>query len=247
MLADLAKPPAPFDLQSALRQEFLNASFCDRVVGVSDHDAVVLRGLGLPCVGVIGHLRAVKPTPRAFTERAGLLFVGAIHERNSPNYDGLCWFIERVLPLIERALGWETRLTVAGYTGETVSLDRFHNNSRVTLLGPVANTGSLYDRHRLFVAPTRYAAGTPYKVHEAASFGLPSVATDLLCRQMGWEDGVELLAAGCTDPACFADCVIRLYRDPDLWQRLRDNAIRRLDIENGGDRYARAIYDTLEA
>ena len=246
MLADLAKPPAPFDLQSALRQEFFNASFCDRVVAVSEHDAFVLRDLGLPRVGVIGHLRAVKPTPRSFTERAGLLFVGAIHERNSPNYDGLCWFIERVLPLIERTLKWETRLTVAGYTGETVSLDRFRNNSRVTLLGPVANTGSFYDRHRLFVAPTRYAAGTPYKIHEAASFGLPAVATDLLCRQMGWEDGVELLAAGCTDPACFAECVIRLYRDPDLWRRLRDNAMRRLDVENGGDRYARAIHDTLE-
>jgi glycosyltransferase involved in cell wall biosynthesis len=191
-------------------------------------------------------MRELQPTPRAFTARAGMLFVGAFHEMDSPNYDGLCWFVDQVLPLIEPVLRWETRLTVVGYSSEKVSLDRFHDHQRVTLLGTVAQTERLYDSHRLFIAPTRYAAGTPYKLHEAASFGLPIVATDLLRRQTGWTDGVDLLAADSTDPAGFAARVVRLYRDAELWQRLRDNALQRLRTENAREQYAAAMRAVLE-
>ena len=34
-----------------------------------------------------------------------MLFVGAIHDVDSPNYDSLCWFVDEVLPLIENSLG----------------------------------------------------------------------------------------------------------------------------------------------
>lgn len=235
-----------FDLEAALQQEFAHAGMCTQVVAVSAQDAATLRGLGLPRVSVVGHMRELQPTPRAFTARAGMLFVGALHEIDSPNYDGLCWFIDQVLPLIERALHWETRLTVVGYSSEQVSLDRFRDHQRVTLLGAVAQTERLYDSHRLFVAPTRYAAGTPYKVYEAASFGLPVVATDLLCRQMGWTDGIDLLAADTINPAGFAECVVRLYRDAELWQRLRDNGLERLRTENAREHYSAAMRAVLE-
>jgi glycosyltransferase involved in cell wall biosynthesis len=103
----------------------------------------------------------------------------------------------------------------------------------------------LYDAHRVFVAPTRYAAGTPYKVHEAASYGLPIVASDLLCRQTGWEDGRELLAAPTTDAKRFAEQIIALYGDRVRWQRIRDAALARLVAENGRDRYVTALREIL--
>ena len=246
MRAALEDQETPFDIDCALQQEFAHAGTCTQVVAVSAQDEATLRDLALPRVSVVGHMRELQPTPRAFTARAGMLFVGALHEMDSPNYDGLCWFVDQVLPLIERALHWETRLTVVGYTGEKVSLDRFRDHQRVTLLGAVAQTQRLYDSHRLFIAPTRYAAGTPYKVYEAASFGLPVVATDLLRRQMGWEDGIDLLAAESTDPAGFAARVVRLYRDAELWQRLRDGALQRLSTENTREHYAAAIRSVLE-
>jgi glycosyltransferase involved in cell wall biosynthesis len=164
---------------------------------------------------------------------------------NSPNYDGLCWFVDEVLPLVEQELGWETRLHIVGYTGAGVSLDRFGNHPRVTLRGAVAETEPLYNAHRVFIAPTRYAAGTPYKIYEAASFGVPVVATELLRQQMGWEDGKELLAADSADPAQFARHVVTLYRDPALWQALRDNALARLAAENGREHYVQALTTIL--
>jgi O-antigen biosynthesis protein len=241
----LTDPDGAFDLNKAIADEFAKAQICQNIVAVSDYEAAKLRELGFADVAVIGHMRELHPTSRGFDDRAGLLFVGAIHEAASPNYDALCWFVDEVLPLVEAELAWETRLTVVGYTAEHVSLERFRGHARVTLRGMVADTEPLYAAHRLFVAPARFAAGAPYKVYEAASFGLPVVATELLREQLGWEDGRELLAADHTDPAGFARKIVTLYRDAELWQRLRDSALARLAAENSRKRYVTALTGLL--
>jgi glycosyltransferase involved in cell wall biosynthesis len=235
----------PFDRDAALRQEFANADFCRTIIAVGEAEAALLRDLGYPDVRVIGHVRALNPTPRPFAQRAGMLFAGAIHRMDSPNYDSLCWFVDAVLPLVERSLGWETRLTIAGFTGPDVTLERFAGHPRVTLRGFVANLEPLYAAHRLFVAPTRFAAGVPYKVHEAASFGLPVVATDLLSRQLGWADGQELLAADSGDPEAFAARIVALYRDEALWTRLRTAALVRLTLDNHATSYSASVSAVL--
>ena len=72
----------------------------------------------------------------------------------------------------------------------------------------------------MFIAPTRFAAGIPHKIHEAAANGLPSVTTSLLAQQLGWKDSKELLV-GDTPEAYAAQC-IKLYQDEKLWQDVRD-------------------------
>ena len=242
----LQRPDEPFDLDAAILKEFANAHFCQNIAAVTEQEAATLRALGFSDAVVVGHVRDLAPTPRRFAERSGLLFIGALHAIDSPNYDSLCWFVDEVLPLIEQQLGWETRFSIVGYTGAGVSLDRFKDHPRVTLRGTVAEVEPLYDTHRVFVAPTRYAAGTPYKIYEAASFGVPVVATKLLADQMGWEDGKELLVADIADPAQFARHVVTLYRDPELWQSLRDNALARLAAENGREHYVQALTKILD-
>jgi len=74
----------------------------------------------------------------------------------------------------------------------------------------------------------------PYKLHEAASFGVPIVATALLAAQLGWDDA--LLAADPADPAAFAAQVVRLYRDAALWEQLRAAAAARVAAETDRDR-----------
>ena len=243
--ASAARDGRDFNLEAALRRELAGADICRAIVAVSDAEAAMLRSFGYPDVHVIGHMRPLRPTPRPFGQRAGMLFVGAIHRTDSPNYDSLCWFVDEVLPLVERSLRWETRLTIAGYTAPEVTLERFARHPRVTLRGTVADLEPLYASHRLFVAPTRFAAGAPYKVHEAASYGLPVVATELLRAQLGWSDGMEMLAADAGDPAGFAARIVALYRDEALWGRLRDAALTRLARENNPEDYAAAIRSVL--
>jgi glycosyltransferase involved in cell wall biosynthesis len=228
-------------------REFANGHLCHRLIAVNDQEAEILRSLGFEDVSVIGHMREVALTPRKWKDRSGLLFVGAIHEIASPNYDSLSWFIEAVLPIVQQALGWETGLTVVGFTEQGVPLERFSDHPRVSLLGAVADTRPLYDAHRIFLAPTRFAAGIPYKVHEAASFGVPVVASELLRRQLGWENGRELLSADVTDPGGFARHIISLYQSEALWSAIRAAAAERLRQENSPARYRSFVRDSLNS
>ena len=79
--------------------------------------------LGRNNAGLSQDLREVALTPRPWRDRAGLLFVGAFAAPDSPNYDSLCWFVDEVLPLVEQALGYETRLTIAGSTERVNDFD----------------------------------------------------------------------------------------------------------------------------
>jgi glycosyltransferase involved in cell wall biosynthesis len=136
-------------------------------------------------------------------------------------------------------------LTVAGYAAAGVSLRRWRGHPHVELLGEVGDLMPLYDRHRVFVAPTRYAAGTPYKVYEAAGFGVPVVASQLLCNQLGWVDGTEILAADADDPAAFAERIAALYGSPRLWHAMRSHAAARLARDNAPAHYRERLRDIL--
>jgi O-antigen biosynthesis protein len=235
-----------YDLQAAMQAILEDAAVCQRAVAVTLAEAETLRWHGFPEVSVIGHMIEPKPTARAFAQRSGMLFVGAIHQEDSPNFDSLVWFVDSVLPLIETELKWETRLTIAGYTAPGVDLSRFAHHPRITLRGPVGDLDPLYNGHRVFVAPTRYAAGAPYKVLEAASRGLPVVATEVLRGELDWRADAEILAAAADDPAAFAAHILALYRDEALWQSVREGALRRLRDEYGREDFARAVASVLE-
>ncbi|MCX5512538.1 glycosyl transferase [Kaistia algarum] len=243
--ATLADDGLPFDLKTALQAEFKNAGLCDAILAVSEREAQTLRGIGLGAVSVLGHMREVQLTRREFDERHGLLFVGAMHGENSPNYDSLCWFVDHVLDLVEQQIGSDAHLTIIGHTAGDASLARFKDDARITLLGSVADIEPHFDQHRIFVAPTRIAAGLPYKIHEAASLGLPVVASTLLMKQTGWRNGKELLAADTTDPAMFARQIIELYRSKSLWQRLRQGAANRISSEHHRARYRETLRAVL--
>jgi GT2 family glycosyltransferase len=235
-----------FDLERAIAKEFEHAGLCHEIVAVSQQEVETLRRFGFVDAKLVGTLRHVKLTTKAWKERAGLLFVGSLRTPPTPNFDSLCWFIDEVLPLIENELGWETRLTFVGYVGADVPFHRFASHPRVTWNGPADDLEPFYDTHRIAIAPTRYAAGTPYKVYEAASFGIPVVASELLCRQIGWEPEREILCASTNDAFGFASQIVRLYRSESLWYELRDAAARRLLAENGKANYIEALSEILQ-
>jgi GT2 family glycosyltransferase len=228
---------APFDFEAALRREFANAGLCRHVTAVNEAEAAMLRRIGLPAVSVLGTIREPAPTPRDFAARNGLLFIGSIHQADSPNLDSLRWYASEVLPALAALMtaggAAVPKLTVIGYTAPDIDLTEFAGHPHIEMRGAVDDLAPAYDSHRVFIAPTRFAAGTPYKVYETASFGLPCVATDLLIRQLGWGEGVELLGAPISSPAEFARQVARLYQSEPLWRRLRERGLRRLERENG--------------
>ena len=145
------------------------------------------------------------------------------------------------MPLIIQVLGSEVMVSIAGYQSASVDLADLAGHPQLNILGWVPQTWSLYNDHRVFVAPTRYAAGISYKVHEAASFGLPIVSTSLIASQIQWTGGAELLTAHETEPHAFARQVIALYQDEALWLSVRQCAAQRLMRDNNQSDYRRSL------
>ncbi|BAK82826.1 glycosyltransferase [Komagataeibacter medellinensis NBRC 3288] len=225
------QPPAqPF--AARLEAELAPLFLADRVVAVNAAEADLLRGAGFDNVSVLGHMQVSRPTGPGWAGRRDILFLGAVHDMAAPNLDSLAWFSGAVLPLLVERLGPDIRFGVCGHVNPRVDLGPLRRHPNVTLLGQVDDTAPVYDHHRVFVAPTRFAAGIAYKLHEAAANGLPVVGSPLLCRQAGWCDGDDMLCADVTDPAAFAAQVVRLYQDQALWDRVRQNALRRVESEH---------------
>lgn len=216
--AALAKAEADITDELALTR------IAQRIVTVSETEAGYFRQASQAVVQVIGHGMVAKPTPRGFAARRDLLFVGALDDEGSPNVDSLLWFVGEVMPKLQARLGQAVRLVVVG-RNRAPSVQALRHNG-VDLLGRVDQLDDQYDQARVFIAPTRFAAGIPHKVHEAAAYGLPVVATGLLATQLGWQDGAELLVAD--DPDTFAAQVAKLYEDQTLWESVRAKALGRL-------------------
>ncbi|MCQ9154469.1 glycosyltransferase [Acidomonas methanolica] len=227
----LGAPLPAAEFTARLTDELDCAHFCQRIVAVTEADARLIRSVGYGNVSVLGHALEPRPTMTPFAERRDILALGAIHDEGSPNHDGLMWLIEKVAPFLDALLPEEVRITVAGYVGPDVDLSPILASSRFRWIGPCDDLASLYERHRVFVAPTRFAGGLPYKVHEAASFGLPVVTTMLIAGQVGWRSGEALLAAESDDPEGFAQALARLYHDEGLWQAVRDSALEHVRKE----------------
>ena len=231
------------DLSKALAEEFGGLMDVARVLAVNEAEARVLQRLGYSNVSMLGTARNAEPTAASFAARAGLLFVGAVHQQDAPNEDSLRFYRQEIHPALARLMQNPPLLNVAGHVAAGVEMPAL--GAGVNLLGEVVDTTPLYEAARIFIAPTRFAAGTPYKIYEAAAMGLPCVVTTLLAEQLGWRDGEELLAVPADEPMAFAAAIARLYHDEALWMRLREGALKRLARENSPADFARAVKNLL--
>ncbi len=207
---------------------------------MTEEEGKILAGPGQR-LAIVPHSAKGEPGEAPFEERRGLLFVGRLDEPWNPNVDGLRWYLEEIHPRVVERLG-EVEMTVVGEPGDF----GLPAPPGVTFAGRVPDLGPVYDRHRLFVAPTRFAAGIPHKVTGAATHGVPVVATSLLARQLGWRHEVELLDGGDDEPERFARQTAELYSRRDIWQALRENALRRVRREHSREAMKRALNRALD-
>ncbi|MGB0070627.1 MAG: glycosyltransferase, partial [Isosphaeraceae bacterium] len=91
---------------------------------------------------------------------------------------------------------------------------------------------------RLSVAPIRYGAGVKGKVNQSMSFGVPAVVTRVAAEGMYLVHEQNALIAD--DPEGFADAVVRLWTEPEIWHRLsvngRENLREHFSVEAAGRR-----------
>ena len=218
---------APAVEQKMIDEEIALAAGSDAVISVSEAEARRFADRGCARVYALSHALDVPPTPNPFEFRRDVLFVGPTPDPSTPNADSITWFVEEIFPRLRAELDAEVKFLIAGSSHPEIM--RRLAGETVVFLGRVDDLTEHYNRARLFVAPTRFAAGVPLKIYEAAAHGLPVVATPLLASQLGWQTGTDLLTG--ETAAAFAAACARLYRDPERWQDIRSNALRRMQDE----------------
>lgn len=207
----------------------------DAVVSVSDEEAAFFaRTPGTAPVTTM-QLHSVEAIPSAEPghERNGIAFVagwgGGV---DSPNADGLRWFVREVLPEIRRECP-TARLFV---TGDCPRPLRDECGAGVSFLGILPSPAWLYERVRLAIAPLRFGSGVKYKTVEAIQYGVPVVATSV-----GAEGVNAARALFVADlPGEFAAAVCKLHGDDAAWA-----AARAASVQMGRQRTDRRTWSAL--
>jgi glycosyltransferase involved in cell wall biosynthesis len=173
-------------------------------------------------VEVVPNIHEVRRETPGFDGRSGFLFIG--HYLHAPNEDAMRYFVSEVLPRIERRLP-DAALLMAGssMTPAVRGLER----RNVKAIGWVEDPVPWFDRCRLLVAPLRFGAGMKGKIGQAMCLGLPVVTTTIGVEGMRIEPGTHAMVAD--DPDAFADAVVRVHEDRELWQSLSSAALDHVD------------------
>ena len=174
-------------------------------------------------VEVLGWVQRRGPMGRlSFDERADLMFIGSFG--HPPNADAVEFFLRDVWPKVAAALP-EARFLVVG--SDPPAAWRTLGAERVEILGHVHDLNPHLQRIRLTVAPLRYGAGVKGKIAVSLGSGVPVVTTSIGAEGMGLTDGENVVVAENAD--AFAEKVIALYSDGDLWRRLSAQGLAFVD------------------
>jgi glycosyltransferase involved in cell wall biosynthesis len=194
------------------KMENLNLRLADAVIAITEHERDLILDLVPDAdVTVIPNIHMVTDEPlRPPAQREGLLFIG--HYLHNPNADAVTYFVREVLPLVKQQLPGVTFFMVgSSMTEDLLGLA----DEEVKAIGYVPDPTPYFRRCRVFVAPLRFGAGMMGKIGQSLSLGLPVVTTSVGAEGLGLVDGESVLIGD--SPSEFADAVVRLYTDDDLW------------------------------
>jgi glycosyltransferase involved in cell wall biosynthesis len=201
-------------------REIYLAGRCDATIVVSEYEKQYLEAK-IPN-GEIYHVPLMRDCPgrrKEFPDRDGVCFIG--NYRHSPNIDALKYFLDCIWPLIlDKHSGCKFYVIGSGPPEDLKNSE----NQNVIVLGHVPDLREWLNRIKVSVAPLRYGAGAKGKIVTSLANGLPCVATDAAIEGMGLTKGQHLIVEN--NPGDFADRVVELCENRDLWTEFSDKGWR---------------------
>lgn len=184
----------------------------------------IQKNFGLNNVDVmIPYLYDVNKMPKhePFNKSSGIIFVGSSH---GPNLDGLKWFINEVLPLINKKLPDLTLYVVGSSQNDEVKAMESDNIKTLGFLSQ-EQLDELYSRVRLSIAPLRYGAGVKGKIIDSLYHGVPVITTSIGAEAILAPKEIVNIA---DTPQSFADALVTKYKtlSNDQINRLCKNFIK---------------------
>ncbi|MDC0411150.1 glycosyltransferase [Luminiphilus sp.] len=192
-------------------------------------------------VALISNVHDVGETKTQFEGRQGILFVGGF--QHPPNIDAVEYYGNEIWPLVRAACPEAETIIIGSRMPD--SLKKWGEQQGLTMLGFVEDLSPHYEQCRLAIAPLRYGAGVKGKVNQALSFGVPVVGSPAAVEGMGLVHGENVLSA--STPRAFADAILAVYDDAQLWRTLSDNGRASLEGRFTSQVAATALREALTA
>jgi O-antigen biosynthesis protein len=197
--------------------ETVRKSDCTIVVSNYEHE-LVTKQVPEANVTVFPLILQARGDAGSFRERRDILFLGDF--RHPPNVDAVEYFVSEIWPRVRAAVPLMRLHVIGGHPPRKI-IDL--SGDSVVVTGHVEDLFNYLNRIRLSVAPLRYGAGIKGKIGTSLSCGLPCVASPIAIEGMGLTDGLDVLVG--EDPSDFAESVLKLYTDEELWSALSANGV----------------------
>ena len=195
----------------------------DHVVAVSPEDAAVFRErYGVERVSSVPtgvDTEFFRPSGSVTRTPASIVFTGSMDWM--PNEDGMLWFVEEILPRIERAVP-EATLTIVGRRPTARVQALAEGRTNVTVTGTVDDVRPYLEAAAVVVVPLRVGGGTRIKIYEAMGMERAVVSTTIGAEGLDVTNGEHIVLAD--DASAFADAVVDLLRAPERADRLGRSA-----------------------
>lgn len=159
-----------------------------------------------------------------------------------PNIDGVCYFVEKILPIVRAKIpGVEFRIIGSSPTRRVRQLSKVPG---VFVTGYVPDVRSYIGNAVVSVAPLRIARGTQNKILESMAAGLPVVATSIAARGIQAIVGEHLLVADEAD--IFARKVIAIFEQPKLRRSLSSEGRKQVVEVHGWRRSMNLLEEIID-
>lgn len=228
------------------RDETRWAAAQDALITTSDRDRdVFARDVATPIFVVPNGVDSAyfRPAPEAVAEPHSIVFTGAMNY--VPNYDGIGWFVEAVLPKIAAKVP-DVKLYVVGK--EPPPQIQKLASQQVVVTGRVDDVRPYVDRCAAYVVPLRMGGGTRLKVVEAMAMRRPMVSTRIGAEGIEVEHGKTVLFGDTPDE--FAEQTVKLLQEPALQKKLSHAAYALMQEKYEWSVIGKrldAVYATLQA
>ncbi len=212
---------------AALKEwEFRTWAWFDAIVTVSSYERDLVREVsGVDKVYEVptgGGIDVIKYEPEPDVEKTyDILYIGTMDWY--PNAQGLVWFMEQVLPIIQQKRPG-TRFHIIGSGSPNQAMLAVANRiPGVEFLGFQADDVYFFHRARVFVVPLWIGGGARVKIPTAWAAGIPVVSTTFGAEGNGAQDSYNILLAD--TPEDFAEAVLKILASAELSGTLSKNAL----------------------
>ena len=137
-----------------------------------------------------------------------------------PNEDGVIFFVEKVLPHIQRKFP-QLKFFIVG-RNPTPAVEKLADNPNILVTGSVDDIRPYLKHAKLAAIPLRMARGIQNKILEAISMGLAVITTSNAYEGLTLETGKDIIVED--DPVKFANHVINLLQDDKKRAEIAKNA-----------------------